>query len=595
MEKSAQTPNLLEVVASYNHLRVEDYQRTYAWQKEQIDEFLLDLNESTTTTDSHFLGTLILQESENRSATVVDGQQRLTTVFITVAAMRDQLRKFSTSTIKAKNTNERDVNVVEKALDFLCYSRKLDDYRYDSSRFLRKIMKSCVLAEPEKQTPVPTRDNLGKKVTLDFRKAILHIRNWLATDLENYPNEIDKLVRIDNLLSALLDRFIVLKVTTTTLNESLDIFLTLNNRGLPLGPSDLVRGEVMSILSSGLEEDQQLKLHRQILEEWTSIVDQVVEPETFLRHYLVSTTKTKVQKKKVVKEVSTRLFDSNHEIKKAKAEEFWKALIEASLIYGSIVAPRLKGEPEYQMELMEGLGKSHRILLLAVLSKNLDEAAKNRIVKLIFVLAFRNVMAGLNAQKLEDYYQDQAFQFRTDGDVERLCSSVEARIATIEVNSLKYLTSDGDSGFIGRAVLHVVNRATTQGAILESVGSSNSHLEHVAPQTENDFWGTALFGKDDEARKQYDEVISQIGNLTLLDKGLNGRAQRLPFEDKKAFYKNSVFGISRELCEIDEWNLTIIKERTKWLSEMFDIYWSVKQTDRKIQNFSVWVKSDGIK
>ena len=63
MEKSAQTPNLLEVVSSYNHLRVEDYQRTYAWQKEQIDEFLLDLSESSFTAESHFMGTLILQES----------------------------------------------------------------------------------------------------------------------------------------------------------------------------------------------------------------------------------------------------------------------------------------------------------------------------------------------------------------------------------------------------------------------------------------------------------------------------------------------------------------------------------------------------
>ena len=590
MEKSAQTPTLLEVVSSYNHLRVEDYQRTYAWQKEQIDEFLLDLNECATVTDSHFLGTLILQESEERTATVVDGQQRLTTVFITVAAIRDQLRKFSTSTIVAKTSNERDVNVVEKALDFLCYSRKLDDYRYDSSRFLRKIMKTVVLAEPDKQVPVPSRDNLGKKVTLDFRKAILHIRSWLASDLEKYPDEIDKLERVDSLLTTLLDRFIVLKVTTTSLNESLDIFLTLNNRGLPLGPSDLVRGEIMSVLSTGLEEDAQLKLHRRILEEWTSIVDQVVEPETFLRHYLVSTTKSKVQKKKVVKEVSTRIFDQSFEIKQAKADEFWKALIDASVVYGSIVAPVMRGECEYQIELMEGLGKSHRILLLALLSKQLEDSDRNRAVKRVFVLAFKNVMAGLNAQKLEDFYQEQAVQFRTDGDVSRLCNSLEERIKGIEVDSAKYLSAEGDSGFIGRALLHAVNKTITPGAILESVGSSNSHLEHIAPQSENEYWAETLFGKDPEARKQYDDVISQIGNLTLLDKGLNGRAQRLPFDDKKNFYKQSVFAISRELCEIDSWSLEVIKERTKWLSAMFDIYWSVDADLKSICSFEQWGK-----
>ena len=177
MEKSAQTPNLLEVVSNYNHIRVEDYQRTYAWKNEQIDEFLADVKECASTKESHFFGTLILQESGDKTATVVDGQQRLTTAYILISALRDQIRTFSTPTISAKNENQRDVNVLHKALDFLCYSKNLDDYRFESSRFLRKILKSVVLAEPRNQKPVPSRDNTGKKVTLDFRKAIDSILN----------------------------------------------------------------------------------------------------------------------------------------------------------------------------------------------------------------------------------------------------------------------------------------------------------------------------------------------------------------------------------------------------------------------------------
>ena len=282
--------------------------------------------------------------------------------------------------------------------------------------------------------------------------------------------------------------------------------------------------------------------------------------------------------------------DLSFEIKKAKADEFWKALIEASVVYGSIVAPRMRGECQYQIELMENLGKSHRILLLALLSKPLDDAARDRAVRLIFILAYRNVIAGLNAQKLEDYYQDQAVQFRTDGDINRLCEALIERINSIELDALKYLTSEGDSGFVGRALLHVVTKATTLGANLESVGSSNTHLEHIAPQSENDYWAATLFGNDVEARKQYDDTISQIGNLTLLDKGLNGRAQRLPFDDKKVFYKNSIYGISRDLCEIESWNLTVIKDRTKWLAAMFDIYWSPIETQAKICTYQEWVR-----
>jgi hypothetical protein len=589
MDKSAQTPTLFEVVSAYNRLRVEDYQRTYAWQREQIDEFLLDLNECAATKESHFLGTLILQETESRSAMIVDGQQRLTTVFILVAALRDELRKFTTGTIKAKNDNERDVDVLNKALDFLCHSKKLDDYRFESSRFLRKLLLTCVLAEPEKQKPIPNRDNTGKKVTLNFRKAVLNIRNWVDTDLSNYPNEIDKLQRVDSLLSAIMENFIVLKVTTSDLGESLDIFLTLNNRGLPLGPSDLVRGEIMSVLSSGLDENEQLKLHHTILDDWTNIVDQVNEPETFLRHYLVSTSLTKVQKKKVVKEVSTRIFHEKIDEKKTNARIFWKELQDASIVYGKIVQPQMGGSCQYHIELLEGLGKSHRILLLAVLDATLDDSDRDEIVRLVFVLAFRNVMAGLNAQKLEDFYQDASYKFRADGDPTRLKGELTSRCNSFQVDSSRFLTAEGDSGFVGRALLHAINRTITRGANQAHVSSGDSHLEHIAPQTEIDYWTFALFGNDEEARKRYDDVISQIGNLTLLDKGLNVQAQRKPFSDKQEHYKNSNFGITRELVDLQGWDLNSIQQRTKWLTEMFEIYWSIQPSSKKIQSFTDWL------
>lgn len=589
MDKSAQTPNLLDVVSNYHHLRVEDYQRTYAWKNEQIEEFLADVKECTTTKESHFFGTLILQDSGDRTATVVDGQQRLTTAYILIAALRDQIRTFSTPTIPAKNENQRDVNVLHKTLDFLCYSKNLDDYRFESSRFLRKMLKAVVLAEPKNQKPVPSRDNTGKKVTLDFRKAIVIIRNWVSKDLEDYPNEMDKLERVDSIIETVLNRFIVLKVTTGDINESLDIFLTLNNRGLPLGPSDLVRGEVMRILSGGLPEDGQLKLHHSILEDWTNIVDLVGDPETFLRHYLVSTTETKVQKKRIVREVTSRIFDEDGAEKKHKAQTFWKSLQEAAVVYGGIVKPQLGGDAQYRMELLEGLGKSHRVILLAVLSHDLEESQRDEIIRLVFVLAFRNVMAGMNAQKLEDFYQQESMNLRGSGDFEALKKSLLARCLSTEINPQKYLVTEGDSGFIGRALLHYVNRATSRGANHAPVGSSDSHLEHIAPQSEIEHWAKALYGSADIADGDYESDISSIGNLTLLDKGLNIQAQRKPFSDKKDHYKLSNFEITRDLCELPDWNIQNIGMRATWLIEMFEIIWSVNPTKNSVKSFTSWL------
>ena len=141
---------------------------------------------------------------------------------------------------------------------------------------------------------------------------------------------------------------------------------------------------------------------------------------------------------------------------------------------------------------------------------------------------------------------------------------------------------------MGRALLHVVNRKISQGANANSLSGSSAHLEHVAPQTENESWLYTLFGENEEDRKNYEDIIGQIGNLTLLDSGLNSMAQRKPFEEKKKEYKKSSFLITRELCDFEEWNLEIIRLRTLWLTEMFNIYWSINPSSGKIITFKEW-------
>jgi hypothetical protein len=241
--------------------------------------------------------------------------------------------------------------------------------------------------------------------------------------------------------------------------------------------------------------------------------------------------------------------------------------------------------------LLEGLGKSHRVVLLPILSAGMDESTRDRLVRQVFVLAFRNVIAGLNAQKLEDFYQEVGYKFGKDKDSESLIESLINRCKSFEIDPLKYLTAEGDSGFVGRALLHLVNRVTTYGATLAPVSSGESHVEHIAPQTEIEHWAETLFGNDSEARKRYDEEIGQVGNLTLLDKGLNLQAQRKPFKEKQDQYKNSNFGITRDLCEIPEWRFDVIKLRTKWLVEMFEIYWAIEREkgQGRITPFTEWL------
>jgi hypothetical protein len=590
MKSSPTTPDLFSVVQSYSRMGIEDYQRSYSWEKEQIQDFFDDLKACVVSGDTHFFGTLILQE-DNRSSdavTVVDGQQRLTTTFVLVAALRDSISKLASQTIEPQKANLRPINVMEKCWNFLCPTEDLEVHRFVSSRYLRDYMDHSVLAEPNKQKTPPK--NLGS-VSLSLRKAVRQIRTLVEDDLENYADELDKLKRVNALLEALYEKFLVLRVTTNSLSESLDIFLTLNNRGQPLGASDLVRGVVMKIRGQGKSNEEQVKIQKQILEEWQIIAENVREPEAFLRHYLVSTSAEKIQKKKILDIVIKSIEHPDVESSQSATEIFWQKLIAASVIYSDIRKPTMGGDCQYNIELLEGLSKSHRIILLAVLAQELETSVRDEVVRLVFVLAFRWAMAGLNAQRLEDLYQNLCASLRDVGSINSVIEELRTTADSIDLNVTRFFSNDADSAFVTRALLHAVNKATTKGALTIPLEPKQLHLEHIAPQSESREWLEELYGLDIDKYSDYDSLISSVGNLTLLDKGLNLQAQKSPFPLKKKEYKKSTMAITRDLLEIEKWDKETLNLRTQWLVSMFDQIWSTKTSKPKILSFTEWYQN----
>ena len=590
MKSSPTTPDLFSVVQSYSRMGIEDYQRSYSWEKEQIQAFFDDLKACVASGETHFFGTLILQEDPRSSdaVTVVDGQQRLTTTFVLVAALRDAISELASQTIEPQKANLRPINVMEKCWNYLCPTEDLEIHRFVSSRYLREFMDDSVLAEPKKQKSPPK--NLGS-VSLPLRKAVRQIRAIVGEDLENYTEELDKLKRVNSLLEALYEKFLVLRVTTNSISESLDIFLTLNNRGQPLGASDLVRGVVMKIRGQGKSNEEQVKIQKQILEEWQVIAENVKEPEAFLRHYLVSSSTEKIQKKKILDTVIKSIEHTDIDSSQRATEVFWKKLIAASVVYAEIREPTMGGDCQYNMELLEGLSKSHRIILLTVLAHGLDPAVRDEVVRLVFVLAFRWAMAGLNAQRLEDLYQNLSTSMRDGSPITSVIEELRTTADSIDLNVTGFFSNEADSSFVTRALLHAVNKSTTRGAVEIPLEPKKLHLEHIAPQSESKDWLEELYGLDEDKYVEYDSLISSVGNLTLLDKGLNLQAQKFPFALKKKEYKNSVMAITRDLLEIEKWDKETLNLRTQWLVSMFDQIWSTKTSKPKILSFTEWYQS----
>lgn len=579
------------LIQEYASLTVEDYQRPYTWEAEQIDDYISDLLDNVREKSHHFFGTLILQSTaEAGCVLVVDGQQRITTTVILVAALRDQLLSQDIHTIPG--TADRVATYVpDKVYGFLLVNNQKLNPRFKSNRTIRQLMNDCVLLEKSNgQKSVPIRDRNSGATTLKFRKAVLLIRKKVELELKDL-DPVAKLIKIDELLSAILNRFHVLKIDTSSPSESLDIFLTLNNRGAPLGPSDLVRGEVLKRLSFNRSNDEIELLHKQNLDSWNTIVEQVKDADVYLRHFLVATGTSKVQKKKIVDAVVNRIAPtgSTADEQRALANNFWFRLGQHAEHYADLVTPFSESSSlsrfskEYIL-LLEGLMKSHRILLLTLLTTPpSDDSDLEELIRLIFVYGFRYYMNGGNAQDLENRFQDWGQNFQETKNVDALKEKLIKEIANNPVGADQYFTGEADGDYVSRALLHIVNHYLS----VRTWPLSDYHLEHIAPQTSTPKWLTEIGAGQPPVAEEYDSLVSELGNLTLLDPETNWKIKNWDFAKKKPEYNRGHTNITQDLTSLDYWTRETIAERTEWLKELYALIWSeTKPDENAIRQFS---------
>lgn len=598
MENNAGTQPLINLVKQFERLEVDDYQRAYTWGPDDIEALFDDLKECVADADNHFFGTLIIQQNPEGMAKVVDGQQRLTTTFILVAAIRDELNSLETKMLKGDG-DDPEIWVTQKANEYLLFNNRASQPRFLANRLIRSYMNESVLAATKEREIVDVPSNA---ITKKFIAATKQIRELVRVDLKQFDTEEAKLRRINNLLDALLERFQVLRVVTNTVGESLDIFMTLNARGVPLAASDLVRGEIISLLGSRLSESDQIALHSKMLNQWKTVIERVEDVETYMRHYLLFTGDAKVQKNKILKTVLEKI-DPKVEGKPRRtqlekieaARKFWDEFVDDSKLYAEVLSTQL-GNPEaqFRLELLEGLGKSHRPLAMAIIREAEDAKQLESSLKLLNILAYRWTISKGNAQTFEDQLQTWARALLKNKDFKALETEMAATLADLKMVVLHFLQEKGDTSFVTRGLLHGINHYLSDGANEIHLNSS-LQLEHIAPQKPTASWISDVLPDDPANEAKYKKLVKQAGNLALLDWKLNIKAQQKDFVVKtEDYYSKSTVFVTRDLglLEYDEWMADDISNRTDWLAEMVDALWPMNDASCEFTSFSKWAEEN---
>ncbi len=234
----ASEQNLNGVFSDAYLFEIPLYQRPYAWTTEQVDELLDDLlNAMDRDAQSpYFLGSIVLikNEGESRSA-VVDGQQRLTTLSMLFCVLRE---------LAAGDARSELDGFVREAGNSLRGTQdrfRLSLRARDKEFFHDNVQTRAAIAE------------FLKKDTASFSDS----QKLIFTNVNRLKQELSKLdeARLKSLVKFTIQQCYLVVVTATDRDSAYRIFSVMNDRGLDLSPTDILKADTIGEIA---EPDQEV-------------------------------------------------------------------------------------------------------------------------------------------------------------------------------------------------------------------------------------------------------------------------------------------------------------------------------------------------
>lgn len=225
---------------------IPDYQRAYVWDTDQVRDLLDDTISAYRENKEaqHFLGSMVLkinEKSENNVSyteyELLDGQQRITTVFLILACMRDMLTDYP----QYQNSLAGFVYQAEDAiLQQPERMRIIFNIRSDVRDFVNEHIKPLH----------GTCDDALLKEKMQAKDVNISIRNMANAMLVAHEFLEENKSDIIGYLSYFLNKVLMIYVATEELQDAFQLFTVLNNRGVKLSSSDILKAENLKELSA---------------------------------------------------------------------------------------------------------------------------------------------------------------------------------------------------------------------------------------------------------------------------------------------------------------------------------------------------------
>jgi hypothetical protein len=574
------------------------YQRTYTWTPERQLEKLFDSIEAkarerltgASPTHPHYMGALLLSPRGKFTFgsmpvfDVVDGQQRLTTYQIFIAALRDAARALA------------DVPLSEQLAPFLLNSDarlmkdpKQERFKLQTTQYDRGLFHDIVDLD---------RNALRKKYPGAFFKngkirdseAPRPLRAWwyFRDEAELFVSEagdVERPNRLRALSAALLEDFRVIVITLDEADDAQVIFETLNSGGEPLAAMDLVRNDVFHRAIRREEDvDALMETRWSVFEDafWKQEATQgrIKKPriDFFLAHTLTAETGKEVLLTELYVHYKTFVRDRNFVSVDAELD----ALVRHAPTYRSLVAPAGSGaliDLAHQLNVFDV--STAYPLVFVIASSNADDDEKACLYRLVSSYVVRRALCGLTPKTYNTTFVRVAGHFRTNG-VSR--NTFALAFADSPGDTVRFPTNDELRTAICareqydvmptprlRYILGELEKASRD-AYDEALGlREDLTIEHVLPGKWAEHWplpdGTRaqdyVVAADDPryaAIRRRETLKNTLGNLTLLTTSGNPSLGNLPFAaddaamSKREALRASLLKMNLEIAAHSEWN-----------------------------------------
>ncbi len=240
--------------------RIPEYQRNYVWETDQVSELLDDVYSArqSNLNSEYFLSSLVLKKNHKEEGTtrfveydLLDGQQRLTTLFLITAVIRDLTPASNMSRLKSCNEAifqmaNPDDNVPERM-------RIVFDIRDEVKDFVDEYVKKENGTSQVSDLKTYAEDK-NKNISIrNMSQAILTIREHLQNGKS--PDEFFPYLRSNVLM---------IYVAAEELEDAFHLFTVMNNRGIKLRNSDILKAENLAKVPSQPERIKFAKLWEDI-------------------------------------------------------------------------------------------------------------------------------------------------------------------------------------------------------------------------------------------------------------------------------------------------------------------------------------------